>query len=312
MKLTIEQVEARMTTAWGKKAFVISHRLAGNRYGYVVTDHSEHWLPLLTSWVGGGGRQLFEPADGYWPDFDTTADPWSQAVMDAMQLALAYFVGQGNKAAEKRLPRAQVIAEAQNWTRLGDRLDTWLIPSSTKAGVLYRVNGRCTCPDYERRAVPGGWCKHRLARALAKRAAEILKKENGAEGASNTPAPDPEGSHEDLECTTTPLNGQAQRIDVTVAFETDEAKTLPRINGSGHLIAFKADGQQAEPPAQTMRELYRWLQEHGYVPADFQWLAWEHGLRHRLQTYILVDDRDTALPVQSSRGRSKLFKEGDR
>jgi hypothetical protein len=60
MKLTIGQVEARMTRAWGKKAFVISHRLAGNHYGYVVTDHSEHWLPLLTSWVGGGGRQLFK------------------------------------------------------------------------------------------------------------------------------------------------------------------------------------------------------------------------------------------------------------
>jgi hypothetical protein len=58
MKLTIEQVEARMTRAWGKKAIVISHRLAGDRYGYVATDHSEHWLPPLTPWVGGGGRQL--------------------------------------------------------------------------------------------------------------------------------------------------------------------------------------------------------------------------------------------------------------
>jgi hypothetical protein len=56
MKLTIEQVAARMTRAWGKRAFVISYRLAGNRYSYAVTDHSEHWLPLLTSWVGG--RQL--------------------------------------------------------------------------------------------------------------------------------------------------------------------------------------------------------------------------------------------------------------
>jgi hypothetical protein len=58
-----------------------------------------------------------------------------------------------------------------------------------------------------------------------------------------------------------------------------------------------------------MPKVYRWLQAQGYVPHGFKWLGWERGLRQRLQSYILAEERDTALPVQHSRGRSKLFKE---
>jgi hypothetical protein len=307
MELTAQDTEALLTAAWGRQAYVNRYRLAGNRSAWVAEDHNGHHLDLSIRWCKDGAVR-FEPAEGEWPATPPAPNPWVRAVMDAAQLAMTYFADQGNKAALKRLPRAQVIAEAQNWTRLGDRLDTWLIPSSTKAGVLYQVNGRCTCPDYERNSVPGGWCKHRLARALAKRAAEILKKENGAEGAANTPAPDPEGSYEDLNLTTAPTSGQAQRIELIVAYRADEAKVLPRTNGNGQLVAFKADGLMSEPPAPTLPDLYRWLEEHGYAPGSFRWLGWEHGLRRRLQTYVQAKDRDTALPVQHSRGRSKLFK----
>ena len=261
------------------------------------------------------GRQLRQVRD-WWRgrekrEPELVPDYWAQAVMDATQLAQAHFVEKGNKAALKRLPRAQAIAEHQNWRRVGDKLDTWFMPSLTRSGVVYMVNGRCTCPDYHHNGVPGGWCKHRLARALAKRAADLLRNENGAGGGTNTPAPvSPMGTHEDLHSTTTPPNGQA-RIDLIVAYEADEARVLPRTNGDGQLIAFKADGQEAKPPAQTMPELYRWLQAQGYVPDGFKWLGWEHGLRQRRQTYTrnVADHRDTALPVQRSCGRARLFKE---
>jgi len=45
-------------------------------------------------------------------------------VFAASQLAMAHFVERQNRAALKRLPRAQVIAEVRQWTRLGDELDT--------------------------------------------------------------------------------------------------------------------------------------------------------------------------------------------
>ena len=87
---------------------------------------------------------------------------------------------------------------------------------------------------------------------------------------------------------------------------------MARINANGELISFKEDGQPAEPPTQNISELYRWLQDKGYVPNGFKWLGWEHGLRHRQQMYVLTKDTDTALPVQHSRGRSRLFKEAGR
>jgi hypothetical protein len=284
MKLTIEQVEARMTAAWGRPAFVVPYRLAGNLYSWVVTDHREHWMPLFSSWAGG--HQMLAPVSGRWPDIAPTPALWMEAVAEAVELARAYFVSQGDSAALKRLPRAQAIAETQNWTLLGDELDTWLIPSCSKGGVVYQVNGRCTCPDFTDNGVR--WCKHRQARALAKRATEILKNKNGAGGGSNTPAPAlvKGPTKGEADSTTAPTNGQAQRIDLIVAYELDEAQVVPCISGSGQLISFKADGQVTTPPVQTMPKLYRWLQEHGYAPDSFKWLGWEHGLRQRRQTYV--------------------------
>jgi hypothetical protein len=45
------------------------------------------------------------------------------------------------------LPLAQAITLGQNWMRLGDELDTWLIRSVTKASISNGVSSRCNCPD---------------------------------------------------------------------------------------------------------------------------------------------------------------------
>jgi hypothetical protein len=62
-----------LTVAWGKEAFVVLYRLAGNLYSWVVTDHQEHWMPLFTSWVGG--HQVFEPVSGRWQDIGPRLAP---------------------------------------------------------------------------------------------------------------------------------------------------------------------------------------------------------------------------------------------
>jgi hypothetical protein len=49
MKLAIEQVEARLTAAWGKQVFVVPYRLAGNRYSYVVTSNSVGWFSFTSN-----------------------------------------------------------------------------------------------------------------------------------------------------------------------------------------------------------------------------------------------------------------------
>ena len=206
-------------------------------------------------------------------------DLWADAVLDATQMARAYFLDKGNKAVLERLPYAQSIAALQNWRRVGDKLDTWLMPSLDGSGRVYMVNGQCTCPDSNR------WCKHRLARAIAKRATEYLREESKVGGDADTQA----SQFRSKESVVVAVNGQAQRIDLIVAYEADDALVLPRTNANGQLVRFKADGEEAAPPTQTMPELYRWLQVEGYVPDGFKWLGWERGLRQRWQTYVLND-----------------------
>jgi hypothetical protein len=141
MKLKATQVEAKATEAWGKQACVVPYRIAGNRAIYVATGHGDHWLPLKISWNSSG--QVFEPVSTDWSWGNR--DPWPDAVLDAAQLALVHFVEQGNKAALKRLPRAPAIAEGRNWRRIGDRFDTWLLPSQRRLGKVYITEG--THPD---------------------------------------------------------------------------------------------------------------------------------------------------------------------
>jgi hypothetical protein len=91
-------------------------------------------------------------------------------------------------------------------------------------GMVYEVNSHCRCADYALNHPPGGWCKHQIARALTKRAAEILKNENGAGSEGGSPAPDSMGTTMKSKeyYTTNPEEGQVQRIDLVLAFEADE------------------------------------------------------------------------------------------
>ena len=188
---------------------------------------------------------------------------WDQAVDEALVLAQERFKSEPQVL--KRLVKAAALARAHRWHRLPDPQDTWLI-TGTELGTVYSVNGRCTCPDYEHGAT-GGWCKHRLARALAKKADAILRAKPVAQLSGGNAA-------------------QAQRIEIVMAYEASEAKVLSHTNGDGVLVTFTADGKQTESPTQTVPDLYRWLQANGYVPSGFQWLGWEKGLRQRRQTYV--------------------------
>jgi hypothetical protein len=277
MRLTANEIERTLTAAWGRQAYVNRYRLAGNRGAWVAEDHNGHHLDLSIRWCEDG-KARFELAEGDWPE---SPDPWAEALAEAAEKARSYFTSRHDGAALKRLPRALAIAETQNWQPLGDRLDTWFMPSQGTEGVVYRVNGSCSCPDYTENGVR--WCKHRQARALAKCAAGILRDRIGAGDAAGGDAPVTEGPHEDQHST----HGQPQRIDVIVGYAADNARALPRINGNGQLVAFQADGTETDAPAPDLPELYRWLQEHGYTPAGFQWLGWEHGLRQRRQSYAL-------------------------
>jgi len=188
---------------------------------------------------------------------------WDLAVDEAMAAAQAFL--KDNPKAVSRLPKAAMIAKAYRWHRVGDKQDTWLIEGS-EPGAVYSVNGRCSCKDFEHGNVPGAWCKHRLARALAKKAAAIMQQAHLARS----------------DVTST----QARRIELIVGYRTSEHKTLPYTSGEGKLVCFVADGKETQAPVPSMREMYRWLEGQGFVPEGFKWLDWEHGLRQRRESYV--------------------------
>ena len=50
-----------------------------------------------------------------------------------------------------------------------------LVGSSSDPLKQYRLEGTsCTCQDFERGQAPDGWCQHRLAAGIAKRAQQLL------------------------------------------------------------------------------------------------------------------------------------------
>lgn len=75
MKLTLEQVEAKLAQVWGQVVYVVPHRISGNRYRYLATEHGDHWLPPKTSWAGR--RQVFVPEERSWPQPETLS--WEEA-----------------------------------------------------------------------------------------------------------------------------------------------------------------------------------------------------------------------------------------
>jgi hypothetical protein len=68
-----------------------------------------------------------------------------------------------------RLDKALIIAQACGVVLRDD--GTADVMSQSAPNKYYHVNGKCQCPDAAR--APFEWCKHRLAKNLAKRATRV-------------------------------------------------------------------------------------------------------------------------------------------
>ena len=76
-------------------------------------------------------------------------------------------------------------------------------------------------------------------------------------------------------------------VELIVLYEADGAAAFARIHSGGKLLEFKADGQVIEAPTNDLNELYRWLQDHDFIPdmTRFGWLDRNQGNRRRRQVY---------------------------
>src|SRR5438067_10215488 len=56
--------------------------------------------------------------------------------------------------------------------------------------IYHQVNGTCTCQDFTQEKAPNGFCKHRLAHGLYRRALELVQAEKGeVQAESRRPEP---------------------------------------------------------------------------------------------------------------------------
>lgn len=61
-----------------------------------------------------------------------------------------------------------------------------VVGSQSDAGLHYVYDGECECPDSDRPEI-GGWCKHRIAVAITKRA-NVLARERIQEALKSEPS----------------------------------------------------------------------------------------------------------------------------
>jgi hypothetical protein len=129
------------------------------------------------------------------PNFETTTrQVWRAAVAAIAERAKATL-----PEANGRVDKAVAIVLAGDVELLAD--GTAKVASQSNGTTQYVVcNGMCECKDFSR--APSGWCKHRIAAGIQKRAQALVQKQlsAGAHGhaeaasqpAQPTPAPLPE------------------------------------------------------------------------------------------------------------------------
>jgi hypothetical protein len=97
------------------------------------------------------------------------------------------------------------------------------VGSSTDPTLTYTLaHGQCTCQDFQRGQAPGGWCQHRIARALYHRVRERL--------ASEAPQDEPLGIPRDLP-------EAPSSVNVRVLIQGHECQITLRDHDEGALLA---------------------------------------------------------------------------
>jgi len=72
-----------------------------------------------------------------------------------------------------------------------DSAGEWQVDSSSQEGLVYDVNGTCSCRDIHYNKPPKGLCKHRLAMFLSQRVLTLMQQAPGSDDDVNTqPAPE--------------------------------------------------------------------------------------------------------------------------
>jgi hypothetical protein len=107
------------------------------------------------------------------------------------------------------------------------------VASQTNGKTIYhQVNGTCTCQDFTQEKAPNGFCKHRLAHGLYRRAMELVQAQEPVVAAQ--PAATAETVHVPVQHTEAPASVNfhttlaGRQIQITLR-DTDETRLLARL-----------------------------------------------------------------------------------
>ena len=118
------------------------------------------------------------------PGFETTTrQAWRQVVAEIAERAKATL-----PECNGRVDKAVAIVLNGDVELLADG-HAKVASQSNGTTVYHIVNGECTCKDFPKS--PSGWCKHRIAAGMLKRAQALVQKKlsAGTNGQAEAPAP---------------------------------------------------------------------------------------------------------------------------
>jgi len=109
------------------------------------------------------------------------------------------------------------------------------VASQTNGKTIYhQVNGTCTCQDFTQEKAPNGFCKHRLAHGLYRRATEMVQVQEQEPVVAAQPAATAETTQVPVQHTEAPASVNfhtaiaGRQVQITLR-DTDETKLLARL-----------------------------------------------------------------------------------
>jgi hypothetical protein len=109
------------------------------------------------------------------------------------------------------------------------------VASQTNGKTIYhQVNGTCTCQDFTQEKAPNGFCKHRLAHGLYRRATEMVQAQEQEPIVEAQPAATAESVQVPVQHTEAPASVNfhttlaGRQVQITLR-DTDETKLLARL-----------------------------------------------------------------------------------
>lgn len=166
----------------------------------------------------------------YRPDF-ASADRqlWRSTVAEVVKRAKAAM----DKSVHGRIDAAQAIVLAGDVKLLDDGTTT-VASQSNGTTQYFVVNGTCTCKDFPR--APQGFCKHRLASAIAKRTSQARAIAEERMASEEEPSDMAEGAPTQAQPLTTHSEAPAS-VNVRVMINGREVQVTLRDSDEARLLA---------------------------------------------------------------------------